>query len=259
VTSFLEKGWQKFPSTPESARWAAHAQSLADVIVSDPQYAGWLRCGGSWFAGVNALPNCSDGALPGGPALAGPAVHFIRSQLRAEPAAWDKGQLSICYPGYPRRTPDEPENAFEYRVKRSSAHVDGLLAAGAEKRRFLREHHAFILGIPLDPVDEGSSPLVVWEGSHMIVKRALAALLGPFPPERWREIDVTEAYHAARREAFDSCPRVAVVADPGEAYLVHRLALHGVAPWAASSPTTRRAIAYFRPILADPRDWLFTP
>jgi hypothetical protein len=257
--SFFEKGWQKFPSTPDSARWPVHARSLADAIASDPENARWLRCGGTWFAGVNALPNGPDGALLGGPALSGPAVDFIRSELRAEPAAWDKGQLSICYPGYPRRTPDEPESAFEYRVKRSSAHVDGLLAVGAEKRRFPREHHAFILGIPLDTVDEGSSPLVVWEGSHMIVKRVLATLLGPFPPERWQEIEVTEAYHAARREAFESCSRAAVVAGTGETYIVHRLALHGVAPWAASSPMKQRAIAYFRPTLADPRDWLFTP
>lgn len=255
----LEKSWQKFPSTPESARWAAHAQSLADVIVSDPQNARWVRCGGTWFAGVNALPNGPDGALPDGPALSGPAVDFIRGQLRAEPAAWDKGQLSICYPGYPLRTVDESESAFEYRVNRSSAHVDGLLAVGPRKRRFPREHHAFILGIPLDAMDEASSPLIVWEGSHTIVKRALAARLGSLPPERWHDVDVTEAYHAARREAFDSCPRVAVVADPGEAYLVHRLALHGVAPWTASSSMTRRAIAYFRPSLTNPRDWLFTP
>ena len=91
-----------------------------------------------------------------------------------------------------------------------------LLAVGAEKRRFPREYHAFILGIPLDTVEEGSSPLVVWEGSHAIVKRALGDQLGPHPPERWHEIDVTEAYHAARREAFDQCRPVALTANAGE-------------------------------------------
>jgi hypothetical protein len=257
--SLLERGWKKFPPRPDIVRWAAHARTLADAIVSDPANAKWLRCGGTWFAGVNALPNGPDGALAGGPALAGPAIDFVRSRLRAEPAAWDKGQLSVCYSGYPQKTPGEPLSAFEYRMKRCAAHVDGLLAVGAEKRRFPREYHAFILGIPLDTVEEGGSPLVVWEGSHAIVKRALGDQLGPHPPERWHEIDVTEAYHAARREAFDQCRPVALTANAGETYLLHRLALHGVAPWAnsASSPGERRAIAYFRPSFADRRDWLF--
>jgi hypothetical protein len=53
-----------------------------------------------------------------------------------------------------------------------------------------------------------------------------------------------------------------VPAQPGEAVLVHRLALHGVAPWqkGATAPPEGRMIAYFRPEfqgLGD--DWLSAP
>jgi hypothetical protein len=57
-------------------------------------------------------------------------------------------------------------------VKRSSAHVDGLHAERPEKRRRLRELHDFILGIPLDDVDEGAAPFAIWEGSHEIMREA---------------------------------------------------------------------------------------
>ena len=59
--------------------------------------------------------------------------------------------------------------------------------------------------------------------------------------------DLTEAYVAARREALRICPRVTVHGRPGQAYLAHRLVLHGVAPWGASPETDPRMIAYFRP------------
>lgn len=62
-------------------------------------------------------------------------------------------------------------------------------------------------------------------------------------------MDVTEIYASARREVFETCPRVALPAAPGEAILLHRLTLHGVAPWAAGATADPmgRAIAYFRP------------
>ncbi len=74
-------------------------------------------------------------------------------------------------------------------------------------------------------------------------------------------MDVTEAYHAARREVFETCARVVVHARPGEAYLIHRLALHGVAPWraGAKAPPEGRMIAYFRPEIGSPADWIEAP
>jgi hypothetical protein len=85
--------------------------------------------------------------------------------------------------------------------------------------------------------------------------RAFARAFAGRDPKAWGDIDVTDIYHEARREAFETCPRVAVHARPGEAYVIHRLALHGVAPWIAPEGPPRM-IAYFRPILADPKDWL---
>ena len=60
---------------------------------------------------------------------------------------------------------------------------------------------------------------------------------------------------------FDTCKRVEVTARPGEAYLVHRLALHGTAPWrdSAESGTDGRMIVYFRPETGGLGDWLSAP
>lgn len=83
----------------------------------------------------------------------------------------------------------------------------------------------------------------------------------PPDPEHWGDTDLTEPYHAARREIFASCPRREIHAKPGEAYTVHRLALHGTAPFAttAHAPPEGRLIAYFRPETADRLAWLNAP
>ena len=107
-----------------------------------------------------------------------------------------------------------------------------------------------------------AAPVVVWEGSHTIMRRAFAAALAGHAEADWPEVDVTDAYHAARREVFDTCRRVTIPARPGEAYVIHRLALHGVAPWAegAGAEAEGRAIAYFRPELPGGiGDWLAAP
>jgi hypothetical protein len=173
-----------------------------------------------------------------------------------------RGQVSVTWPGYPRPRKGESEAAFRYRLKRDAAHVDGLLAVGEARRRMLRERHAYILGLPLTECDAGASPLVVWEGSHHVMREAFAQALGGRDDAEWREIDLTDAYHAARRTVFETCPRIEVSARPGEAYLVHRHALHGVAPWAsgARAPEAGRMIAYFRPeFRAGTREWLELP
>ena len=170
--------------------------------------------------------------------------------------------MSVIYPGYPRPREGESDAAFRYRRERDAAHVDGLLPVGPERRRMLHEPHGFVLGLPLTEASAGASPMVVWEGSPAIVRRALGAALAAHPVNTWGEVDLTEAYHAARREVFESCRRVPVQAVPGEAYLVHRLALHGVAPWGpgAQAPEAGRMIAYFRPQLTGSvRGWIDLP
>ncbi len=93
------------------------------------------------------------------------------------------------------------------------------------------------------------------------MRRALRARLQGVAPRRWAAEDVTDAYVEARRECFERCRRVPVPARPGEAYLIHRLALHGVAPWDGEAGG-ERMIAYFRPDAfpgADPDWWLERP
>lgn len=251
---FQKHGWLRFPHDPELAAWVEAAKPLAEALAIDPVLqADWLRCGGTWFAGVNAFPNDGRGAVPGQkiPKLSGKVFDFIRDSLKLADFEWDPAQVSVCYPGYPMPSSGESDAVFRFRRDRDAAHVDGLRRTDPGRRRSPSEAHAFILGIPMNEVPDGAAPMVVYEGSHEIMRRALQARLMQVPPEAWGDEDVTEAYVAARREAFESCKRTVVTAQPGEAYLVHRLALHGVAPWTTpDAAVTNRMIAYFRP---DPR------
>lgn len=262
---FFRAGWVRFPRDPAVADWAARTRSVADIHLADPALrARWLRCGGTWFAGVKALPNDATGAVPeaGVPPLRGAPVRFVAETLGLAGVAWDKGQISVCFPGYPQPAAGESQGAFRFRRDRDAAHVDGLKRF-ARRRRRLGERHGFILGLPLTDAPADAAPLVIWEGSHEVIRRALRARFAGLPTERWAAEDVTDAYVAARRECFETCRRVPVHARPGEAYLVHRLALHGVAPWgAAPEAEGERMIAYFRPDPfpgAAPDWWLERP
>lgn len=257
MKEFLRRGWCKFGRDDALARWLEQAIPAARRAVEDPANAHWLRCQGTWFAGVNVLPNDVFGAVAGSGPLRGKAVDFA-TRMVGETVRWDPGQVSVIHPGYPRPKEGEGAAAFRFRRDRDAAHVDGLHAVG-EGRRMLREPHAFVLGIPMTETSPGASPMVVWEGSHKVMRAAFAAEFGRYDPENWHEIDLTGTYRAARRKVFESCTRVKVHARPGEAYLVHRLALHGVAPWQdeAIAPPEGRMIAYFRPELSGPlAGWL---
>ena len=255
---FFEKGWVRFPNDPRLLDWIAQSLPAARATVVDPANEQWHRCGGTWFAGVNVLPNDDAGAVTGGPPLTGTAVDFVHDVMGLSGFAWDKAQISICYPGYPKPMEGEPDAGYRFRLYRDAAHVDGLLPEGPQRRRFLREYHGFVLGFPMVDFSDDASPLVVWEGSHHVVREAFHDIYAGRLPEDWPNIDVTEAYHSLRRRIFETCRRVPVTAKPGEAYLVHRLALHGVAPWGdtASAGPDGRMIAYFRPDIGGPADWL---
>lgn len=258
---FLEKGWRRFAHDPVLAAWVEHALPAARATVTDPDNARWLRCGGTWFAGVNVLPNDATGAIDGSAPLEGDAVRFVHDQLDLEGFGWDRAQVSVCYPGYPRPMPEESEAAFRFRRDRDAAHLDGLRREGDRRRRFLREHHGFILGIPMVETGEDASPLVVWEGSHALVRETFRDVFADTPADIWATIDVTDVYQTLRRRIFAECPRVPIHALPGESYLIHRLALHGVAPWKAGSRagSDGRMIVYFRPAVGGAREWLEAP
>lgn len=236
-------GWHRIGPDPAIARWAEAAR----VAVRGSPPGDW-RAGGTWDVGLEALPNDADGSVAGTP--------FPWAALRLAPVPLQRAQVSSVRPGYPQ--PDGDATAHRWRLSRDGAHLDGVLPEGPGRRRHIREPHAWILGLPLTRCDAGASPLVVWEGSHVILRAALKAALAPHPPADWPDVDVTDAYGAARAQVLATCPRVPLPARPGEALLVHRLMLHGVAPWAdgASAPPEGRRVAYLRPLLPSVADWL---
>ncbi len=258
---FFDRGWCRFAPDPVLRDWVDSALPAARASVENPRHARWLRYQGTWFAGVNVLPNDARGAVDGSGPLRGAAVEFAALELGLENIAWDAAQVSVCYPGYPLPMEGESDALLRYRRERDAAHVDGLLREGPERRRFLREFHGFILGIPMVEFDAGASPFVIWEGSHEIVRAAFRRRFADLPPARWSDEDVTEAYHAARARVFETCPRVAVHARPGEAFLAHRLSVHGMAPWkdGAVAVPDGRMIVYFRPSTYAPHEWLNAP
>jgi len=255
--SWLDRGWQVFAPEAEVEAWRAIAGPVALRVSADEgQRAAWLRHGKTWFVGVDALPNGPDGAVADAPPLDGAALAEARAVAGALPL--HPGQVSVTYPGYPGQDPGESDAAHRFRRDRDAAHLDGLLPVGPEKRRYLREFHAFILGIALTEAAAEASPLVVWEGSHHLVRAAFAKAFDGIPAERWPEVDMTDTYQALRREVFATCTRREVPLAPGETVLVHRLAIHGVAPCAegAMAAAEGRAIVYFRPEVTRKVDWL---
>lgn len=254
VEGFSTRGYCRFGFDPALAEWAAAALPFARAAVEDPvQRARWLVCGGTWFVGVDALPNEATGEIDGVP-LGGAAVDFAQSRLGLLPL--HRAQVSVVYPGYPEPREGESDAAYRFRLKRDAAHLDGLKAFGPGRARRIDELHGWILGLPLNPAGSGASPMVVWEGSHRLMRARLLAALAGVAPEEWRTVDLTEVYLSARREVFESCERVELPAAPGEAYLLHRLCLHGVAPW-RDGPAEGRMVAYFRPEMpGGPQAWL---
>lgn len=246
-------GFVLLPLDPAVADWADAARRAGEAILAEAAgQGGALRHGGTWFVGVDALPNAPDGAI-GGVRLAGPWRDLVDWR-----GAWHRAQLSAVFPGYPGRDPHETDAAPGFRMRRDAAHLDGLLPEGPERRRHLREPHAFLLGLPLNLAAPGASPLVVWEGSHRLMAAAFAARFKGVAPQRWGDEDVTDAYGAARNQVFSDCRRRELPLLPGQAILVHRHALHGIAPWRAGSwlDGTARMTAYFRPVFNDPARWL---
>ncbi len=245
----MSAGWQRLGPDPRIRAWADAARRVALGVLAASTET-W-RSGGTWFVGVDALPNGPDGSLDGTP--------FPWDALPLSPEPLHKAQLSVIRPGYPQPSPEESPAAFAYRRDRDAAHLDGLLPIGPLKQRMVKEPHAWILGLPLNKAP--AAPLTLWEGSHKVLRAALHQALAPHPPDTWGEIDLTTAYQAARKQVFATCRRITLPAKPGEATLLHRLTLHGVAPWQPDdqAPPEGRMIAYLRPQLQTVERWLTAP
>lgn len=251
--SVLADGYAVFPPQAGVLRWANEARKRAEKITSDPVHqANWLRHDKTWFVGVDALDNDPDGSVGGAP-LTGPWEPHI-----SRPEQWHPAQVSAVYQGYPGRDTTDIDAADAFRRNRFSAHLDGLLPVGPDRRRMLKEPHGFILGLPLNAAAPGASPLVVYEGSHHVIREAFQRIFKGLPVGDYANTDLTEAYQAARRRVFEQCIPRKLPLLPGQSVLVHRMAIHGIAPWetGAWGPQEGRIMAYFRPILPDPARWL---
>lgn len=250
MATFAVAGYRRIPAHPEISRWADAARNpAAQAVMASTDW----RCGGTWCVGLDALDNAPDGSVAG--------VPLPWDVLGLAPAPLHRAQVSTTRAGYPQPSEVESEAAFRFRRDRDAAHLDGLIAEGPQKRRFIREPHSWILGLPLNAADPGAAPLVVWEGSHLIMAAALSAALAPYDPATWDRIDITDAYTAARREIFATCKRIELPGTVGEAVLLHRHLLHGVASWGdgARAEMPGRMVAYFRPTLSGVTEWLDQP
>lgn len=248
VDDFWERGWVVFPPEPSTTTWAAHALQDAKRALEDPKLSHQYQCEHTWFVGLDALNNDAEGRIGNSAPLSGRGVDFVKDHFGKWPAL-HRAQVSGIFPGYPKPRTGETDAGFRYRLHRDAAHVDGVLGLGVPKRRFVKEPHAFILGIPLTDPDSTAAPLVVWEGSHKIMRRSFGRRFQKLSSDRLDEVDVTETYQEARQQVFEACSRHIVTGPAGSLILVHRLALHGVAPWEASARAAPegRLIAYFRP------------
>jgi len=237
-------GYMVFPHEPVVAQWAGAARRAGNDVLARGEER---RHGRTWFVGVDALPNAPDGSVNGVP-LSGAWLGHVET-----PQEWHQAQLSVVFPGYPKQDVGESDAAHRFRRNRDAAHVDGLLPVGPNRRRYLREPHGFIAGLALDEVP--ASPLVVWQGSHVIMRAAFRLAFARTAPEAWADLDVTDIYQTARRAVLDQCARIELATSPGQVILLDRHLLHGVAPWAADAPGEMRMMAYFRPQV-DMARWL---
>lgn len=233
----VKAGYEVRGFDPAVARWAAAARDAALLLDTSER-----RHGGTWFVGVDRLPNATDGSIGG--------VPLPFADMATD---WHQAQVSIVYPNYPQQDAGESEAAYLFRLNRDAAHMDGLLPEGPEKRRHLREPHGFILGMALN--EATASPLVVWEGSHLIMQAAFIKAFEGVAARSYGDLDVTDIYQEARREVFERCSRLEIPTVVGEAVFLHRHLIHGVARWEGHAPEEGRMIAYFRPLI-DPAAWI---
>ncbi len=245
-------GFRVFDHDPRVAAWAQAELVEARKVAADPvmHSADNLRHGQTWFVGVDALHNAAGGSIGGVP-LAGPW------QDRVSALPLHAAQLSIIYAGYPKQDRGESDANHRYRLNRCAAHVDGLLPIGRARRRFAQEFHSYILSLPLN--DAVHAPTVVWRGSQRIMQAALRRAIGTADPA---QVDITDAYQAARKQVFGTCEQVSLELRVGQTALLHPFVLYGTQAWGdAIDPVGEgRMIALFHPECAGgASEWLATP
>lgn len=229
--------------TPASKAWSKEALKAANAVLAGAKKDDFA-CEGTWFVGVDGLPNTPNGDV--GEVAFPSDIAAILGPLAPTCYALHKAQISAVYRGYPKPREGESVGQFAFRKRRHAAHVDGLLAEGEARRRYLREPHCYILGIALCEVTPENSPLIYWQGSAAIMAAAFQKAAKGLTAPEFEALDLTEVYQTARKTCFETCPEIVVTAQMGGAFLLNPLTLHGIGPW---SSTTKgpRIVTYFRP------------
>ena len=268
--NFKKKGWSFLTKGPRYSDWleAALNNILNNFQVSSID-KNQLRSGQTWFVGMNFLKNTSDGSL-GKISFDQVLLSQIEQKFGVSVDYWDRGQVSINWEGYPKKDIFETDLSYRYRLKYFASHVDGLIPVGVKKRRYLKEPHAFVLGLPVLNNFIHSAPLVVWEGSHLIIRSMFNSIFREVEDTELENIDVTDFYKDARRQIFSSCTPRRIFSTDFQPYILDRHLLHGVAPWISSKksqtntdwksvkldPLDGRIIIYFRPYFKNLRNWI---
>lgn len=163
---YQQKGWCVFDHDAVIEAWVSTNFDTAFKTINEPQNKEWFRYADTWFVGVNVFHYSPQGVVNNKLPLSGRAVGFIEQHLTHKQINLDKGQLSVCYLGYPKGSLEDA--GFSYRLHKDAAHVDGLLKEGSQNR-YCREYHDYILAIPMVDISIEESPLVVWNSSHKII------------------------------------------------------------------------------------------
>ncbi|MDG2355629.1 MAG: hypothetical protein P8L82_06390 [Paracoccaceae bacterium] len=269
--NFVENGWCFLDNHIENCRWIKAAKANIRNKFRQKEYRDSdFRSGATWFAGINFLDNGIGGDVDG---ISFSSVLWsqISGNFGVNIKYWDAAQVSICWQGYPGKDPSESEKSFKYRLKKYSSHVDGLIPIGPSKRRFAKEFHAFILGIPITNNRVDSAPLMIWEGSHKIFRNMFSKAFAGLSENEVSNLDVTEIYQKYRRKVFTTCPVKKVFSHNNQPYILDRHLLHGMGPWSAAiddsllqhrnnlfriNPMSGRIVIYFRPAYKNPLDWI---
>tara|TARA_B100000902_G_scaffold171834_1_gene166099 strand:+ start:425 stop:1258 length:834 start_codon:yes stop_codon:yes gene_type:complete len=228
-----------------------------------------FRCGSTWFVGTNFLDNSSNGNI-GAKLMSKKIFNNILKKFGPNIKYWDKGQVSICWPGYPKKDEKETEQSFNFRIKRFASHIDGIIPFGSRKRRFAKEFHAFILGFPIQNNCLDCAPLVLWEGSHKIFRKFFKEIYEGITSNKISSIDITELYNEYRKKVFTNCEVKKIVPQFNQPFLLDRHILHGIHKWKEknnvkfnsknnrplNSISDGRITIYFRPVFFNPLDWV---
>ncbi len=164
--------------------------------------------------GCRRTPQRRDGAVPGGPPFLARPMEFIKNDLRFAPPL-HRAQVSVCYPGYPRTSPDETPAAFGFRLNRDASPCRRASGGRPGSPPLPERAAAYIWGFRSRKPVRMPRRWSLWQGSHRHMGKVFTEALANKAQAEWPGIDLTEAYQAARREVFASLPEGGLANEAG--------------------------------------------